>query len=51
MSGTDLPSGLRGPAAIERALATMPLGPGVYRMLDAKGTLSTSARPGACANG
>jgi excinuclease ABC subunit C len=26
-----------GVAAIERALATMPLGPGVYRMLDAKG--------------
>ena len=28
---------LRGVEVIERALATMPLGPGVYRMLDARG--------------
>ena len=31
------PPGPRGVAAIEAALATMPLSPGVYRMLDAKG--------------
>jgi excinuclease ABC subunit C len=37
MSGSDLPSGLRGPAAIERALVNMPMGPGVYRMLDSAG--------------
>src|SRR5579859_7409329 len=30
-------AGLRGVAAIEAAQATMPLAPGVYRMLDAKG--------------
>ena len=29
--------GLKGVGAIERALATMPLSPGVYRMLDARG--------------
>ena len=32
-----VPVGPVGAAAIEAALATMPLGPGVYRMLDAKG--------------
>jgi excinuclease ABC subunit C len=31
------PAGPRGAAAIEAALATLPLSPGVYRMLDAKG--------------
>jgi excinuclease ABC subunit C len=31
------PTGPRGVAAIEAALATMPLSPGVYRMLDGKG--------------
>jgi excinuclease ABC subunit C len=34
MTGVELP---RGAAAIESALATVPLDPGVYRMLDAKG--------------
>ncbi len=34
MSGSDTPQGV---TAIEAALLTMPLGPGVYRMLDAKG--------------
>jgi excinuclease ABC subunit C len=38
MSASDLPHETsRGVAAIEAALATMPAGPGVYRMLDAKG--------------
>jgi excinuclease ABC subunit C len=34
---SDAPPPLRGAAAIEAALVTMPLVPGVYRMLDAKG--------------
>ena len=37
MTETDGPFPPAGVASIERALETMPLGPGVYRMLDAKG--------------
>jgi excinuclease ABC subunit C len=37
MTDTDPETAPRGVAAIEAALATMPLSPGVYRMLDAKG--------------
>jgi excinuclease ABC subunit C len=37
MSDTDPPPGIKGAAAIEQALVTMPANPGVYRMLDAKG--------------
>ncbi len=37
MTETEGPIPPVGVAAIERALETMPLGPGVYRMLDAKG--------------
>jgi excinuclease ABC subunit C len=37
MSDTNLPAGIKGVAAIEQALVTMPFNPGVYRMLDAKG--------------
>ncbi len=37
MTETDGTIPLVGIAAIERALETMPLGPGVYRMLDARG--------------
>ncbi|MCX7932222.1 MAG: excinuclease ABC subunit UvrC [Rhodovarius sp.] len=37
-SGPDRPAGaMQGLAVIEAALATMPLSPGVYRMLDARG--------------
>ena len=36
-SGDTSPSPPRGPAVIEAALPTLPPGPGVYRMLDAKG--------------
>ena len=35
--GEDLPAPVDGLAVIEAALATLPLSPGVYRMLDAKG--------------
>src|ERR1700730_15331901 len=37
MSDTNPSAGIRGAAAIEQALDTMPFNPGVYRMLDAKG--------------
>ena len=37
MSDTDASASVKGVAAIEAALLTMPLGPGVYRMLDPKG--------------
>src|SRR5436305_4184731 len=41
MTGDEVTEGgtgeQKGAAAIERALATMPLSPGVYRMLDARG--------------
>ena len=38
MNDTEAASSpVRGVAAIEQALQTMPLNPGVYRMLDAKG--------------
>ncbi|HTW73171.1 MAG TPA: GIY-YIG nuclease family protein, partial [Acetobacteraceae bacterium] len=37
MMKDDLPVATTGVAVIEAALATMPLSPGVYRMLDAKG--------------
>ena len=37
MEDAPLPPRLQGVAVIEQALATMPLSPGVYRMLDAKG--------------
>jgi excinuclease ABC subunit C len=37
MSDNDPSSGVKGVAAIEAALETMPANPGVYRMLDAKG--------------
>ena len=37
MSDTDTAPAIKGVAAIEAALATMPPSPGVYRMLDAKG--------------
>ncbi len=37
MTATAPPDPPRGAAAIEAALATMPLSPGVYRMLDARG--------------
>ena len=33
----DAPTALKGVAAVEQALQTMPLSPGVYRMLDARG--------------
>ena len=33
----DRPATLKGVSVIEATLATMPLGPGVYRMLDGKG--------------
>ena len=33
----DPPAAMQGLQVIERALATLPLSPGVYRMLDAKG--------------
>jgi excinuclease ABC subunit C len=37
MSDSPAAPEVTGVAAIEAALATMPLSPGVYRMLDAKG--------------
>src|ERR1700730_6898756 len=37
MSDTNPSAGIKGAAAIEAALVTMPFNPGVYRMLDAKG--------------
>jgi excinuclease ABC subunit C len=37
MSDTNPSAGIKGAAAIEQALVTMPFNPGVYRMLDAKG--------------
>ena len=37
MTKSDMPAPLRGVAVIEAQLLTMPLSPGVYRMLDAKG--------------
>ncbi len=37
MSDTNPSAGIKGVAAIEQALVTMPFNPGVYRMLDAKG--------------
>ncbi|MBE7211795.1 MAG: excinuclease ABC subunit UvrC, partial [Gluconacetobacter diazotrophicus] len=36
-TGAGVPAELKGVGVIERALLTMPLSPGVYRMLDAKG--------------
>jgi excinuclease ABC subunit C len=37
MSDTNPSAGIKGAAAIEQALVTMPFNPGVYRMLDSKG--------------
>jgi len=37
MSDTNPSAGIKGAAAIEQALDTMPFNPGVYRMLDSKG--------------
>jgi excinuclease ABC subunit C len=37
MSDTNPTAGIKGVAAIDQALVTMPFNPGVYRMLDAKG--------------